>query len=68
MENTLSSQIDSLPDHLKKEVRDFVEFLLLKNKKEQQHSNKERVPGTLKGKITMRQDFDVPLEDFKDYM
>ena len=29
---------------------------------------KERVPGCLKGQIWMAEDFDAPLEDFKDYM
>ncbi len=27
-----------------------------------------RQAGSLKGKITMTEDFDAPLEDFKDYM
>ena len=29
--------------------------------------NKQRELGTLKGKITMSEDFDAPLDDFKDY-
>ena len=29
---------------------------------------KERVPGCLKGQIWMAEDFDAPLDDFKDYM
>jgi len=29
---------------------------------------KKRIPGLLKGKIWMSQDFDEPLEDFKEYM
>ncbi|MEZ5672621.1 MAG: DUF2281 domain-containing protein [Thiotrichaceae bacterium] len=27
-----------------------------------------RKPGSAKGKITMQEDFDAPLEDFKEYM
>lgn len=30
--------------------------------------HKNRVPGTMKGQISMSDDFDVPLDDFKDYM
>lgn len=29
---------------------------------------KKRVPGLAKGKVFMRDDFDEPLEEFKDYM
>jgi hypothetical protein len=28
----------------------------------------KRKPGSAKGKITMTEDFDAPLEDFKEYM
>ena len=34
----------------------------------EQEEKKERVPGCLKGQIWMAEDFDEPLEDFKDYM
>lgn len=68
MENTLYSQIESLPEHLKKEVKDFVEFLLLKSKNEHRQPKEERKAGTLKGKIVMLKDFDAPLDDFKEYM
>ena len=33
-----------------------------------QKQNKERGFGCLKGQIWMADDFDAPLEDFKDYM
>lgn len=35
---------------------------------EQEEPKKERIFGMLKGKIKMSDDFDEPLEEFKDYM
>lgn len=63
---SLYNKINSLPDDLKKEVQDFVEFLQTKTKKEA--SKKPRTFGCLKGKIEMAEDFDAPIDDFKDYM
>ena len=64
---SLYTQINTLPTHLKQEVRDFVSFLRQKANKEKK--NKEpRSYGILKGKIKMTPDFDAPLDDFKDYM
>lgn len=63
---SLYNKINSLPDNLKREVLDFVEFLQTKSKKEV--SPKPRTFGSLKGKIKMAEDFDAPLEDFKEYM
>lgn len=64
---SLYTQINSLPSNLKKEVRDFVEFLKSKTDK-QKKIKKNRDFGLLKGKITMSVDFDAPLDDFKEYM
>ena len=61
----LLSQISSLPDSLKKEVSDFVEFL--KQKSMTKNKLKEREFGYAKGFFKMSSDFDEPLEDFKDY-
>ena len=38
------------------------------HKQEAQEPKKERKLGCLKGQIWMAEDFDAPLEDFKDYM
>lgn len=62
----LYNKINSLPENLKKEVQDFVEFLRTKTKKNPK--KKPRAFGSLKGKIKMTEDFDAPIEDFKDYM
>ena len=64
---SLYTQIDSLPEKLKDEVRDFVEFLIKKSGKDNK-KKKTREFGVLKGKIHMSPDFDEPLEDFKEYM
>lgn len=61
----LQIEINSLPQHLRQEVADFVEFL--KTKKTTPSSLKKREFGCLKGKIKLSKDFDEPLEMFDDY-
>lgn len=56
----LHSKFESLPPDLKKEVNDFVEFLLSKSKPV---SAKPGKFGSAKGKIKMSADFDEPLDD-----
>ena len=63
---SLHTKLDTLPDSLKKEVSDFVDFLI-----ERSRSSKNKIvpkAGSAKGKIRMSADFDAPLEDFKEYM
>lgn len=62
----LFTEISSLPNELKKEVQDFVAFLKTRAKK--QEPIKQRQFGAAKGFFVMHEDFDEPLEDFKDYM
>ena len=62
---TLHTKLESLPPDLKKEVNDFVDFLLSKSKPV---AKKPAKFGSAKGKIKMSADFDEPLDDFKDYM
>ena len=61
----LYTKINNLSPSMIKEVDDFVEFLKTKQKKEK---IKERKFGCAKGLIIMHDDFDAPLEDFKEYM
>lgn len=61
----LYTKISALPPSLIKEVNDFVEFLMTKHRK---NKIKERKFGCAKGLIEMHDDFDAPLEDFKEYM
>ncbi len=63
---SLENKIKALPDELKSEVMDFIDTLLIKYKNSE--SKKDSGFGCLKGKIEMKDDFDEPLEVFKDYM
>ena len=62
----LSHQISLLPDKLKQEVENFIEFL--KHKEKLQKPIKKRQFGCAKGKIKMLKGFDEPLEDFNESM
>ena len=62
----LFTELSSLPKDLKKEVEDFIAFL--KTKARKQRPIKQRQFGAAKGFFVMHDDFDKPLEDFKDYM
>ena len=67
MDNTiLFKKLATLPENLKAEVSDFIDFLLLKNK--QSGSSKKPKFGSGKGMFKMKPGFNDPLEDFKDYM
>lgn len=62
----LYNKINTLPEKMKKEVEDFVDFLQTKSAEDSQ--KKPRIFGCLKGKIKIADDFDAPIEDFKEYM
>lgn len=62
----LYTKIYQLPDELKNEVMDFIDFLLKKNKKS--GNGKPSGFGCLKGKIKMAPDFDALLDNFRPYM
>lgn len=69
MDLKLTHKIEMLPSDLKKEVSDFVDFLIQKSKrKEDKIATGKRKAGSAKGLIKMSEDFDAPLDDFKDYM
>ncbi len=63
---TLTKEIETLPTELQQEVVDFVEFLKIKY--QQKQPLKEREFGFAKGKVKLNEDFDSPLDEFKDYM
>lgn len=62
----LYNHINSLPEYLKKEASDFIEFL--QQKARRNSTVKERKFGYAKGFFTVSEDFDKPLDDFKEYM
>ena len=68
----LYNKILQMPEDVRKQVSDFIDFMLSKKEKDnkpgESSGKKERQFGILKGKVWMSKDFDEPLEDFKDYM
>lgn len=60
-------KLATLPDDMKKEVDDFVDFLKTKTQVKEK-AKTQRKAGLAKGLIQMREDFDEPLDDFKEYM
>jgi hypothetical protein len=64
----LFKKLSQLPESLKSEAMDFIDFLLTKKKKPSKTNKPKRAYGSMKGLIAMSPDFDAPLEDFKDYM
>ncbi len=64
----LYAQILSLPKEMQKEVALFVAFLKEKTRKDNMQKPLKRKAGLAKGLIKMSDDFDEPLDDFKEYM
>ena len=64
---TLYTKLETLPSDLKKEASDFIEFLVNKNKR-QKGETKKPVFGSLRNQIILADDFDEPINDFKEYM
>jgi len=62
----LYNKLASLPDNLKSEVEDFIDFLATKAKNKQEKAKPKF--GSGKGMFVMKPDFDQPLDDFKEYM
>ena len=62
----LYSKLSALPDNLKLEVEDFIDFLATKAKKKEQKVKPKF--GSGKNMFVMKPDFDEPLDDFKEYM
>ena len=61
-------QISSLPEDVSKQVLDFIEFLMKRRGSEQEPPKKKRIAGLMKGQIHIPDDFDAPLDEFKEYM
>jgi Protein of unknown function (DUF2281) len=65
----LFNKLEVLPEHLKSEVSDFIDFLISKATREPQPENNPKPKfGSGKGMFVMHDDFDEPLDDFKEYM
>lgn len=64
----LYTKISSLPENLKSEVIDFIDFLKSKPKNSKSTTQKKRIFGYAKDSIIIKPSFDEPLDDFKEYM
>jgi Protein of unknown function (DUF2281) len=67
----LIATLDKLPPSLQAEILHYAEYLVTKYAPPQSSEplpQKYRQAGSMKGMITMADDFDAPLEDLKDYM
>ncbi|SDG21313.1 Protein of unknown function [Pedobacter terrae] len=61
-------KIKMIPVAYQQEVEDFIDFILQKKDLKRSEKKSSRKLGLLKGKMKMSDDFNAPLEDFKDYM
>jgi len=64
---TSMNLLNQLPEDLKRQVGDYIEFLYEKYQAEEEPLKKRKF-GCAKGMFEMSEDFDEPLEDFKAYM
>lgn len=77
-EQVLIQQLSQMPEGMKKELFVFVKYLIFKYKTPPpaavvakangKNGKKPLKAGFLKGTFILADDFDAPLEDFKDYM
>jgi len=65
---SLYTKLSMLPNALKSEISDFMDYLISRKLKSDQNPQKVRKAGFLKGTFTISDDFDDPIDDFKDYM
>lgn len=63
---TIQKRITHLSAKQQIEVLDFIDFLL--SKRQKKVLQKQPVFGCAKGRFRMADDFNAPLEDFKEYM
>ncbi|MCF0049605.1 DUF2281 domain-containing protein [Dyadobacter sp. LJ53] len=61
-------KVSVLPENLKEEVSDYVDFLISKYLPGESLNKKPLKFGMMKGTFKMSPDFDEPLDDFKEYM
>lgn len=59
----LYNKLAKLPEHMKKEVSNFVDFLISKNKPKKNEQHKPKF-GSAKGAFKMENNFDDPLDGF----
>ena len=60
-------KLSSLSRELKKDVSDFIDFVKFKSLKKSSKKEK-RIAGQAKGLISMKDNFEDPIEGFNEYM
>jgi hypothetical protein len=60
-------KLSNLPLDLKNDVSDYIEFIKYKLEKKSLKKEK-RIAGQAKGLISMKDNFEDPIEGFKEYM
>jgi hypothetical protein len=67
---SIYTKLEMLPPALKQEAMRFIESLVEKSsgKNSGEAGKTKPVFGSLKGKIKLSEDFDAPLDDFREYM
>jgi len=74
LDSTIYEKLQLMPQQLKTEILDFMDYLWMKYQKQNNSSDiiitqkKQRQWGQFAGKIKIADDFDAPLDDFKEYM
>ena len=67
-EKLIIEKLQQMPESLQQELLTYAEFLLAKHQQEPSKKDKELKFGMMKGTFKMSDDFDAPLDDFKEYM
>ncbi|RLD54385.1 MAG: DUF2281 domain-containing protein [Bacteroidetes bacterium] len=63
----LYTKLSGLPFNLKSQVADFIDFLKYRTV-EKAAKHEKRIAGKAKGLIKMMDNFDEPIDGFKEYM
>jgi hypothetical protein len=63
----LYTKLSGLSSNLKNEVSDYIDFIKLKSVRKS-FKIRKRIAGQAKGLISMKDNFDDPIEGFKEYM
>lgn len=64
---SLYTKISTLPLNLKQEVDNYIDFLIYKSQKDKVDNEKRKI-GRAEGLIEMKDNFDEPIDGFKEYM
>lgn len=71
MSDLILNKYGELPKEVEVKVLEYIEFLMSKHQKKdpkRKNSKKKSNFGSAKGTVLISDDFDAPLDDFKDYM